>query len=234
MRYSTSIALAASLSMSVSAQVIPWTQVQDDVLPLNSMMGTVYRDFALMHEIFGPLESAIVPLTITFDMDLIDYATPPNLVIAGQGVSLSGQINRVDESTWFGFSGIVTPTEVLASSHTVTITENGEGLYSFELAGETTTNGIVESFLEGWTLEWSPGGGFAVSTHSSGATDRVTLRNVDGRITYEWRITNPGTAQVSGTYDATTGTISGATGRIPAPASLALLGLAALAVPRRR
>ncbi len=234
MRCSTSIALAASLSMSASAQFIPWMQVQEDVLPLNSMMGTVYRDFALMHEIFGPLDTTIVPLTIAFDVDLIDYTTPPNLVIAGQSVSLSGQINRVDGNTWVGFSGIVTPSEVLASSHTVTITENGEGLYSFELAGETTTNGIVESFLEEWSLEWSPGGGFAVSTHSTGATDRVTLRNVDGRITYEWRITNPGIAQVSGTYDATAGIISGATGRIPAPASLALLGLAALVAPRRR
>ena len=234
MKNAISTVIAASFCMSSSAQVVPWSDVRDDVLPLQVMMGAAYEDFAVMHEIFGPMWTSI-PTDI--DMNgggLIVYSIPPDTMLAGQTVSLSGQLERLDGSTWTGFSGVISPSAVITSSHTVSITENGEGVYSFELVGERTTNGIAESFLEGWTLEWSPGGGFAVSTHTSGALDRVTLRNVDGHITYDWRITKISTAEVSGIYDATTGSFVRASGRIPAPATLAALGRTILIAPRRR
>ncbi|MDX2017171.1 MAG: hypothetical protein SFY95_05955 [Planctomycetota bacterium] len=86
---------------------------------------------------------------------------------------------------------------------------------------------------ENWTVEVSPGGGFAVSTHNtSGAKDRGVLNPNTHR--YDWTITKQGKAEAYGMGGFDLPSQGSFTFIVPTPGTLALIGLGMGVLARRR
>lgn len=202
----------------------------ENLMPLQIMMGAMYEDTWVLSDLLGPQST---PFLMHFDLapGNISYSIAPGTEIGGASVGLSAWLTQVDDSTWIGESDLDLMRATRSRTYDATMRKEDDKTWTFTLKSKSKDDPSDE-LLRDWTLksvphkpnEWT-------STHSTGATDYVE-KHLLNRVS--WTITYPDKASVSGGIAATGVTSGDAVCVIPAPATLAMLGLALIAVPRRR
>lgn len=225
---STSLVVLSTLTLGATASF--GDQEFENLIPLQVMMGAMYEDTWVLSNLLGsPNAHYVMP----FDLSPgnISYSIAPGTEIGGATVGLNAWLTQVDESSWIGGSTLDLMRAESSRSYDVNMRQEDDGTWTFILRS-TSTDDPDDQYLSGWTLtpvegapsEWR-------STHSSGATDYVT-KHVLNRAT--WTITYPKKASASGSIAATGATSGDAFCVIPAPSTLAMVGLALIASRRRR
>lgn len=159
-----------------------------------------------------------------------EYTLSGPQTYGGQAFTLTTTGVFDGESTWTttttGSVGLIDLSAVLRTK--ITMRPNGF---------DALTRDAAAPFLfepdENWTVEVSPGGGFAVSTHNtSGAKDRGVL-NPNTHV-YDWTITKQGKAEAygMGSFDLPSNGVF--TFIVPTPGALALVAMGVGVLTRRR
>ncbi|MCL4221711.1 MAG: PEP-CTERM sorting domain-containing protein [Phycisphaerales bacterium] len=202
----------------------------ENLIPLQIMMGAMYEDTWALSNLLGPQDARFF-MPFNLSPGNISYSIAAGTVIGDACVGLNGWMNQVDEFTWIGGSALDVMRATRTRTYDATMRREDDGTWTFTLKSQSADDPDDE-LLHGWTLTPVKGKpGAWTSTHSTGATDNV-LRHVLNRVT--WEITFPQTASVSGSIAATGATSGDAACVIPAPSTLAILGLALIASRRRR
>jgi hypothetical protein len=233
---SRAIMLSALAGLSLSAAAATWDEVRGSVLPIEIMMGSLYEDLSTVSDLLGPMPDR-PSVQYTVGPDSTSYSFAPGTTIGGAPFTLSASLTRVDETTWTGSSLFTGFAVEVANTTTFTIDEAGRGEADARVGVHRVrrTGDQNREYLSEWTLEWSgPTGGFAVSTHTNGARDRVRLVNIGGEVWWEWDFRKPGVAGAAGQTSSLL-PASGVAGTfVPNGGTLALIGVGAATLTRRR
>lgn len=223
--------LALLSAIAIGAPASFGAEAFENLIPLQIMMGAMYEETWTLAHLLG-WDNTHFAMPFTLSPGNISYSIEPGTIIGGVSVSLNGWLTQTDEGTWIGGSELDMMRARKTKEYLATWHREGD-LYRFEIDTKLTDDADPDpDYLHSWTLTKKDGTRDEyTSTHSTGATDMVAHR---GWNKVYWEVTFPNQSSVSGTTTPRGSCTAVADAVIPAPPTLAILGLALIASRRRR
>lgn len=208
-----------------------WASEKDEIMAAEMLLTRVYYDMFKLGD-YG-LEPAELDFSFSISSDAFAYEFAGGQSYLDEPLTLSG-VGQRNGDQWTG----VTSGSLGSDPINMPWESNIEWV---ELGANCDWHTGVKWVPDSsWTVEYSPGGGFATSTHANGGKDRGVKNGDTGK--WEWTITQEPTADdktageaAMATPAAYPGSDVGTLSIVPEPGSLGLLALggALLAGSRR-
>jgi hypothetical protein len=216
---------------AVSAQPLSWPADAPRLVAHQMVSSTVMFDLLRVERLVGSESgSSWHAATYTLDDSSFTFTLNGPQAYNGEAFTLTttGVFDGVD--TWMttttGSVGLIDLSAVLRT--TITLGPSGFGAVTRDASAPRAFEPD-----ENWTVEVSPGGGFAVSAHNtSGARDWAAL-DPDSRV-YQWMITKLAHVEVYGSGFFDTPGVWDFGFVVPTPGAAALMAIGLAALGRRR
>lgn len=223
---SVSLAVAATCAPSMASE---WSEVRDTVIPLQVMMGAMFEDAWRLSMLLG-YDNSPFGVTVEASTGNFNYSIAPGTMIGGHAVDLTGTLTRISDTFWSGVTEFSIGRGTSTGLYIVEKVREQGNQVDFRLVGTLSGTPLPPEYLRDWTMDWQDGLG--TSQHNpSGATDVIRPKQGGG---YQMRVTRRDTASIGGAFYTDLPSTGEFTWVIPAPSTLAILGLALIASRRRR